>query len=165
MRFKAKIDYSQLLIPVIVVAMGGFTVKIEIENWLMYHHTLDDLFNDPIGIFNNLWLFAIAATFLFPFLSASRAFCLILQNDGLLLFDGRETHLIPFSNLERILPISGERDWIAPGRIKVEFDGGKSYTIALRERERFLAQLSEKCPQSERRETHVGFSLQRPLAF
>ncbi len=165
MRFKAKIDYSQLLILLIFVAMGGFTVKIEIENWLMHHHTFDDLFNDPIGIVNNLWLFAVAVTFLFPFLSASRAFCWILDNDGLLLFDGRKTHLIPFSNLEKALPISGERDWIAPGRIKLEFDGGKSYTIALRERERFLAELSGKCPQLERRETHVGLSLQRPLAF
>lgn len=165
MRFKAQIDYSQLLVLLVFVVMGGFSVKLEIETWLMHHHTLSDLFDDPFGIWNNLWLFLVPASFLLPLFRASRAFCLILQNDGLVLFDGRETHIIPFSTLEKVLPISGKRDWIAPKRVSVQLDGGKGYTIPLKERERFIAELAAKCPQLEPRETHAGPSLQRPLAF
>jgi hypothetical protein len=88
-----------------------------------------------------------------------------VQEGDLFLSEGREKTLVPYSNLEKLLPISANFGPFASNQILVRLVKGKDLRIAVAEKERFLAEVSKRCPQMEQRETRLGPSLQRPLPF
>jgi hypothetical protein len=84
-----------------------------------------------------------------------------IKEDGLFLSQGRKKIQIPYASLDRVLPTSQK----SLNRLMLVPERGNTCTIAVAERERFLAELAKRCPQLEQKPTDFGLSLQRPLVF
>ncbi len=73
--------------------------------------------------------------------------------------------MIPYASVEKLLPMSPSKSVFEENRFVLLLNEGKSYKFSIQEKERFLDELSKRCPQLERKGTDYGLSLQRPLAF
>jgi hypothetical protein len=167
MRFKAKINYAYLVIwsfyGACMVFLFWRTRLIDSARMLMQanqHHTS----NEIIGIFTIL---SLPALLLFLLLAYLRSFTEYyeVQEHGLFLRQGWKGILIPYTTLDTILPLAPAFRFFPPtNRILVMPEKGKIFVVAPAEKERFLAEVSKRCPQLEQRDTEYGLSLQ-PAIF
>ena len=83
---------------------------------------------------------------------------------GLFLRQGWRKSLIPYASLVELQPMSDSRSSgvFSTQRILVVTREGKRFLIAVAEEERFLAEVSKRCPQLERRDFGWGIPLAPP---
>ena len=84
-----------------------------------------------------------------------------VREDGLFLRQGWRKSLIPYASLIEIQSISDSRSAavFSTDRILVVTQEGRRFLIAVTEDERFLAELSKRCPQLEQRPFGLGILL------
>ena len=81
-----------------------------------------------------------------------------VREDGLFLRQGWRRSLIPYASLVEVQPISDSRSAavFSTDRILVATQEGRRFVIAVAEDERFLAEVSRRCPQLEHRPVGLG---------
>jgi hypothetical protein len=150
MRFQTKFD--RWLVVVLFFAAFASCIALPI---LIYHASGAYLYPALLGLF--CW-----ATWLLP-LSCTLPQYYEICEDGLFIRQGWKKVLIPYSSLTEV------KTWrsflsaavFSADRIILSAGAGKSFVIAVVEKERFFVELSARCPQLEKKNTSSGFSLER----
>ena len=87
-----------------------------------------------------------------------------VREEGLFLRHGRKKKLIPFATIDKLLPIAKEFRWLpATNRYIVMPERGNTFIITVKEKEKFLAEVSTRCPKLVSKETKSGLSLQQAV--
>jgi hypothetical protein len=119
-----------------------------------------------IVFFGVLGILSLPATLLFLLLGCFKSFpeyCEVREN-GLFIRHGWKKNLVPYTTIDKFLPLASALRWFPPAnRILVITEEGANFYVAPSEKVRFLAEVSQKCPQLEQRETKFGLSLQRAI--
>jgi len=166
MRFKAKIDYASLVYwflfgPYMVYML--WPPKIFDAVRTSFQSDTNRIPHEILGVLTILILIALPLAWVLSFFKSFPRYCEVLE-DGLFLRQGWKRSLIQFATIDQILPLAAAIRFLPPSnRILIMPVKGNTFTIAVAEKERFLDELSKKCPQLEQRETKYGLSLQRAI--
>jgi hypothetical protein len=79
-----------------------------------------------------------------------------VREDGLFLRQGSNMNLIPYESIYKLSPISPSLDYFWPNRILIMLTDGKTLSIAVAEKERFLTEVFKRCPKLEHKGTGFG---------
>lgn len=157
MRFEAGGFLSQWSNIICTLAITGLSGAGAFLGWLLNH-------SYPQGILSAICLFAFIGSCLVSYFFDLPRYS-ELQEGGLLVSQGKRKTMIPYASVEKLLPMSPSKSVFEENRFVLLLNEGKSYKFSIQEKERFLDELSKRCPQLERKGTDYGLSLQRPLAF
>jgi hypothetical protein len=163
-QFKAKIDYVSLVGWFLYGFFLWVLIAVDLYAlWSHHHlHILPSPFHTEFW-FPILWAFSLAMRCFLEFREYYET-----RPSGLFLQQEWKRVLIPYATIDKLLPVSRTHNWLH-GRLSrncilVMPKSGKAFTISVAEKEKFLAELAEKCPQLEEKETDFGLSLQRAIA-
>jgi hypothetical protein len=121
--------------------------------------------NQVLGFLSFLLLFSLPPLLLLAYYKKHLEYY-IVQEDGLLLRRGWRTDSIPYQIIEKLLPLAPAFNILPPtNRFLLMPEKGRTFVIALMEKESFLEELSKRCPHLDHQETKFGLSLQRPLNY
>jgi hypothetical protein len=158
MRFKPKVNYVSLacwlVFMTIVGANGIYTLNPKVHS--IYF---------GLGVLS--WLLFLTIILILRFIIFPEFYD--LQEVGLFLRQGRKRNLIPYASIDKVLPLDPAAGILYPANcfayrfLVLPEKSSTIFTIAVSERERFLAEVSKRCPQLETRETKDGLSLQRAI--
>ena len=128
---------------------------------LHYLNPLVRIFNFFPGLL--YWLLFLAIALFLRFIIFPEFY--ELQEVGLFLRQGRKKNLISYASIDKILPLApAVSNWYPADRFFILLEKGNAvFTIAMSGKERFLVEVSKRCPQLEQRETKYGLSLQRAI--
>jgi hypothetical protein len=159
MRFRAKVINVFVAIQCVFFPLYAACCTFDLS-FLRSHHQLR-LEHTPL--YSEYWMLPLVFCFLLFTLYQSFPNYFELQESSLFIRQGWKKLLIPYASIEKILPISGRFGGKSQNRIVVITAKGMTFTIAAAEQERFMAEISKRCPQLEKRETELGLSLQRAI--
>jgi hypothetical protein len=165
-RFKAKIDYSNLVYWLFIGALIAYSCRPPqmIDTALAMMHA--DQYRIPNAIIGVLCILSLPAMPLMLLLACFRSFpeYYEIRENGLFIRQGWKRNLIPYATIDKFLPLAQAFRWLPPANgFLVIPEKGASFYVAPSEKERFLAEVSQRCPQLEQRETKYGLSLQQAI--
>jgi hypothetical protein len=148
MRFETKFDRWQLV--VLIVAAIVTCVVMPLNRLLAPGTHPDPLWLSFLPLF--LWLIILPCTLPQYY---------VLQGDGLFLRKGWKKSLVPYASLVDVQCNSDSRSAgvFSTDRILLATQEGKRYLIAVAEEERFLDELSKRCPQLSRKPFGLAVSM------
>jgi len=151
MRFEARVNRIFLVCWSILMISGGVLLMV---GWHQQNYVRCRI---PIhyGVFDVLFWLSLLATCLLVFTFRVPQFC-ELQEDGLFFRRGWRKNLIPYDSIYELLPISPSLDCFWTSRVLIFLANGKTLSIPVSERERFLAEAFRKRPQLEHKATSFG---------
>jgi hypothetical protein len=87
-----------------------------------------------------------------------------LRANGLFIRQGWKKSLIPYASLVELQPVSDSRSAgvFSTDRILLSTLAGRQFVIAVEQEARFIAEVSKRCPQLERRPSGFGIALSPP---
>ncbi|MGA2352056.1 MAG: hypothetical protein ABSF70_16595 [Terracidiphilus sp.] len=160
MRFKAKIDYAALAFMFLYGAYAYWPPRlIDFERTAM-HADHQPIPHEILGV---LGIFCLLVA---PLLLCIKSFpeYYEVRENGLFVRQGWNKNLIPYTTINKFLPLAPAYRWSpAANHILVLCETDASFVVAPLEREKFLAEVSQRCPQLEQRDTKHGLSLQQAI--
>jgi hypothetical protein len=166
MRFKAKINYYNLvnwLFMVAVFAYTGWPPRAINAIRTVMHDEQHRIPNEILGVLAILSFLAMPLILLLPYFKSIPEYYEVREN-GLFVRQGWKKKLIPYTTIDSLLPLAPAIRWFPPAnRILVILAKGVSFVVAPSDKERFLAEVSIRCPKLEKMETDFGLSLQQAI--
>jgi hypothetical protein len=166
MRFKAKINYGSLiywLFTLVLMVIACWPPRVIDYARMMIQAHQNRIPNLVLGVLAILLLLTVPLLLLLACFKSFPEYYEVREN-GLFVRQGWKKSFIPYATIVRFLPLAPAIRWFPPAnRILVIPEKVGSFFVAPSERERFLAEVSQRCPQLEQRETKYGLSLQQAI--
>jgi hypothetical protein len=145
MRFETKFDRWQVVLVILSVVVSCTVVPAVLPNNFELHSYQSALAFFPLAF----WLIII-----FSMLPQYYE----LRENGLFIIQGWHRALLPYASLVELQTMSSlySAAVFSADRILVVMDAGKRFLIAVAEQERFLSEVSKRCPQLIQKESVLG---------